>query len=447
MTGMTVDQIYELDDSLIADAIKLRFFPIAVERGQGCRLWDVEGKAYLDFTAGWAVANTGYSHPGVKQAVIDQLNRTTFAGLISVMHKPALELAEKLVELVPGDFAKKVWFGLSGSDASETVGRLLPLATGKRRLVSFIGAYHGSTAASMAMSAHIAQTQFIGGGHVVKVPYPNPYRCPFGDDVGDCAERAIRFLEDYIFKTICPPDDVAGVIVEAVQSDGGDIVPPPHFLPMLEDVCRRHDIYLVVDDVKVGMGRTGEMFSFQHFGVTPDAVILGKSLGGGLPLSAVVARREILDVGPALALFTTTGSALSCVAGLATIQTIEQDGLVENARQVGAHLGNRLRDLHDKHSLVGDVRGLGMIQGVELVRDRQTREPAPTEAAKVVYRAFELGLLVFYVGMFSNVLEITPPLLLTRAEADAGVAILDQAISDVADGKVSDEIIARYAGW
>ena len=219
MARVTVDQIYELDAGLIADAIKLRFYPFAAESGEGCRLRDVEGKEYLDFTAGWALANTGYSHPHVKQAVIEQLNRTTFAGLVSGMHEPALRLAEKLVELVPGDFRKKAWFGLCGSDASETVGRLLPLATGKRRMVSFIGAYHGSTAASMAMSAHVAQTQFIGGGHVVKVPYPNPYRCPFGDDVGDCAERAIRFLEDYIFKTICPPGDVAGVIVEAVQSD------------------------------------------------------------------------------------------------------------------------------------------------------------------------------------------------------------------------------------
>jgi 4-aminobutyrate aminotransferase len=237
------------------------------------------------------------------------------------------------------------------------------------------------------------------------------------------------------------------VIVEAVQSDGGDIVPPPQFLPMLAEVCRRHDIYLVVDDVKVGMGRTGEMFSFQHFDVTPDVVVLGKSLGGGLPLSAVVARQEILDVGPALALFTTTGNGLSCAAGLATIEAIEQDGLVENARVVGNYLNDRLRDLMDKHPLVGDVRGLGMIQGVELVRDRETKEPAPSEAAKVVYRAFELGLLVFYVGMFSNVLEITPPLILTQAEADEGVAILDQALSDVEAGKVSDEVVAPYAGW
>ncbi len=447
MNQVTVDQIQDRDTRLIAEATKLRFYPLAVESGRGCRLRDVEGNEYLDFTAGWAVANTGYSHPHVRQAIVDQLNRTTFSGLISVMHEPALRLARKLIELLPGDFDKKVWFGLSGSDASETVGRLLPLATGKRRLVSFIGAYHGSTAASMAMSAHVAQTQFIGGGHVVKVPYPHPYRCPFGEGVEDCAERAIRFLEDYIFKTICPPDDVAGVIVEAVQSDGGDIVPPPHFLPMLEDLCRRHDVYLIVDDVKVGMGRTGAMFSFQHFGVTPDAVILGKSLGGGLPLSAVVARQEILDVGPALAMFTTTGNALSCTAGLATVEAIEQDGLVENARRVGEYLHAQLQTLRRKHPLVGDVRGLGMIQGVELVRDRDTKEPASLEAAKVTYRAFELGLLIFYVGMFSNVLEITPPLILTPAEVDEGVAILDQALGDVEAGKVSDETVARYAGW
>jgi 4-aminobutyrate aminotransferase len=263
--------------------------------------------------------------------------------------------------------------------------------------------------------------------------------------VTDCAEKAIRFLEDYIFQTICPPDDVAGIIVEAVQSDGGDIVPPPEFLPMLADVCRRHNIYLVIDEVKVGMGRTGKMFAFEHAGVTPDVVILGKSLGGGLPLSAVVARREILDVG--FALFTTTGNALSCTAGLATIEAIEQDGLVENAGRVGAYLQQQLRQLQDKHALIGDVRGVGMIQGVELVRDRATKEPAATETAKVAYRAFELGLLVFYVGMYSNVLEITPPLIMTEAEVDEGVAILDQALADVAAGLVSDEHVARFAGW
>jgi 4-aminobutyrate aminotransferase len=445
----SAEQFYEMDSGLISDALKIRFFPHVTQSGEGARLKDADGREYVDFSAGWAVANTGYSHPLVKAAINEQLERTTFGGLLSSMHQPAIALAEKLVELVPGNFHKKVWYGLSGSDASETAGRLLPMATGKRRLVGFIGAYHGSTAGSMAMSAHVAWTQFITGGHVVKVPYPHPYRCPFGDEVGgeECAEKAIRFLEDYIFKTICPPDDVAGIIVEAVQSDGGDIVPPPNFLPMLEEVCRKYDIYLAVDEVKVGMGRTGKMFAFEHSGITPDVVILGKSLGGGLPLSAVVARAEILDVAPAVALFTTGGNALSCAAGLGSLAAIEQDGLVENAATVGAYLHEKLAALMDEHPLIGNVRGLGLIQGVELVKDRETKEPASKETAKVVYRAYQLGLVVFYAGMFSNVIEITPPLVLTKADADEGVAVLAQAIADVEAGRVGDEVIARYAGW
>jgi 4-aminobutyrate aminotransferase len=232
-----------------------------------------------------------------------------------------------------------------------------------------------------------------------------------------------------------------------VQSDGGDIVPPPNFLPLVEQLCRRHDILLAVDEVKVGMGRTGKMFAFEHSGITPDAVILGKSLGGGLPLSAVVARAEILDVAPAVALFTTAGNSLSCAAGLGSLAAIEQDGLVENAATVGAYLHEKLAALMDEHPLIGDVRGLGLIQGVELVKDRETKEPATTEAAKVVYRAYEMGLVVFYAGMFSNVIEITPPLVLTRADVDEGVSILAQAIADVEAGRVGDEVIARYAGW
>ena len=441
----TLDDYLTRDEALIADVTKLRFFPLAVERGEGCRLFDVEGREYLDFTAGWALANTGYSHPGVRRAVTEQLERSTFSSLISGMHAPALELAAKLTALTPGDFPKKVWFGLSGSDANETVARLLPQATGRRRLVSFIGSYHGATATTMAMSAHIAMADTIGGGHVLKVPYPHPYRPPFGEDPAESAARAVGFLEDYLFKTICPPDDVGGIIVEAVQSDGGDVVPPTDFLPRLETLCRRHGIYLILDEVKVGMGRTGCMFAFEHAGVTPDVVILGKSLGGGLPLSAVVARRELLDTG--FALFTATGNAVSCAAGLATIEAIEQEALVDNARRVGDHLHARLRDLQTRHPLIGDVRGQGMIQGVELVSDRAAKAPAPAATAKVALRAFELGLLVFYVGMFSNVLEITPPLIMTTAEVDAGVAILDQALADVAAGKVSDEAVARYSGW
>ena len=445
MAQLSAQQVYDADTRLIADAAKIRFFPLVVERGEGCRIIDPDGKRYLDFTAAWALANTGYSHAYVRHAIAEELERSTFAGLVSGMHEPAVRLAEKLVALVPGTFEKKVWFGLSGSDANETVGRLLPIATGKRRIVSFIGGYHGTTGTAMGMSAHIAMTPVIGGANVVKVPYPNPYRCPFGAGPAGCAERAIRFLEDYIFKTICPPDDVAGIILEPLQSDGGDVLPPPEFLPMLSDLCRRHGIYLALDEVKVGMGRTGRMFAFEHAGITPDVVVLGKSLGGGMPVSAVVGRREILDVG--FAVFSAMGNAVGCAAALANIEAIEQDGLVEHARRAGEHLSRRLHALAGSHPLIGDVRGLGLFQGVELVRDRSTREPATVEAAKVCYRAFELGLLVFYVGMASNVLEITPPLVISEAEIDEGVEILERALADVAAGRVSDEQVARFAGW
>ncbi len=445
MSHLTTDQLLELDDGLIANALKLRFFPLGVDRGEGCRLFDLEGKSYLDFTAGWALANTGYSHPLVKQAIQDQLERTTFASLISGMHEPAVRLAEKLVDLTPGNFAKKVWFGLSGSDASETVFRLLPQATGKRRFITFVGSYHGSTGAGISLSAHSAMTDYLGSGNVIKVPYPHPYRPPFGEGPEECTDKAIRFLEEYLFKTICPPGDVAGIFVEAIQSDGGIIQPPADFLPKLEALCRRHAILLVLDEVKVGMGRTGQMFAFQHAGITPDVVIMGKALGGGLPLSAVVARRELLDTG--FALFTATGNGLSCAAGEGVLAALAADHLVDNAAHVGAYLQQGLRQLQAKHPLIGDLRGQGLIQGVELVQDRTTKEPAKVATAKVVYRAFELGLLVFYVGMFSNVLELTPPLIMTTAEVDEGLAILDQAFSDVAAGKVSDAAVARFAGW
>ncbi len=447
MTQRSADALHTLDDRLIADAIKIRFFPLAVAEGSGCRLRDVDGREYLDLTAGWALANTGYDHPHIQRRIREQLERTTFAGLVSATHPQAIELAERLIALTPGDFEKKCWFGFCGSDANETVGRLLPLVTGRKRVISFTGSYHGFTAGSMALSGHPAFAQFVGGGHVIKLPYPNPYRPVYGEAPHETGQRVLDYLENYIFQQVCAPDDIAGMFVEAVQSDGGDIVPPDDFLPRLEAICRQHGIYLILDEVKVGMGRTGRLFGFEHSGITPDVVVLGKSIGGGLPLSAVVARRELLDVGTALALFTAAGNALSCVGGLATLEAIEQDGLIAQAADTGAYLHARLRDLAASHPLIGDVRGRGLIQGVELVQDRAVKTPARRETAKVVYRAWQLGLLVYYVGVFSNVLELTPPLIMTRREVDEAVDLLDRALGDVEAGRVSDAEVARYAGW
>jgi len=444
---LTNQQVQARDNDLIADSLKLRFFPLDVASGEGARLTDTDGKEYLDFSALWAFANIGYSHPVYKQHMIDQMERTTFAGLISNINQPALNLAEKLIALTPGDFDKKCWFGFCGSDANETVGRLLPIATGKKRLISFVGSYHGFTAASMAMSGHVAFSDFVGSNQTIKIPYPNPYRPVFAEDGADEAQKVLHYLEDFIFKQVVSPDDVAGVLVEAIQSDGGLIVPTDDFLPGLAELCQKYGIYLVLDEVKVGMGRTGKLFAFEHYDVTPDVVVLGKSLGGGVPLSAVVARKEILDAGTSLALFTAAGNAMSCTGGLGALAALEADNMIENAAKVGDYLHEKLLQLKDKYPLIGDVRGKGLSQGVELVSDPITREPADKETAKITYHAYRLGLLFYYVGTFSNVLEITPPLLVNNSDVDEAIGILDQAITDVVAGKVSDEEIAAFAGW
>jgi 4-aminobutyrate aminotransferase len=236
--------------------------------------------------------------------------------------------------------------------------------------------------------------------------------------------------------------------VEGVQSDGGDVVPPDNYMPALEAMCRRHGILLLFDEVKVGFGRTGKMFSFEHWNVTPDAVAMGKSIGSGVAaLSAVVGRSEILDAGAAINMYTVAGNPVSCTAGLATLDYIQNHGLIENARQVGSVLLDGFRARSGRHPLIGDVRGKGMILGVELVHDRATKEPAAREAAKLVYRCKELGLILFYGGIYSNVIEITPPLTMTRAQAERGLDIIDQALADVEAGRFPDEKLAAYAGW
>lgn len=438
--------IIERDRAFIADALKIRYTPFVLAGGDGSRLVDNDGRSYLDFSSLWSVANLGYNDATVRQAIKDQIDEVQCSVLASAINEPAGLLAERLAGTMTRQPAK-VWFGLSGSDASEAAQRLILKATGKRRLVSFIGSWHGTTDATMALSGFAGFADRFGGSNIVKIPYPDPYRPPFPEHPQVAlTDQCLGYLEDVLFTSICPPSDVAAIFVEGVQADSGDIVPPDDFLPKLRALCDRHDIYLVMDEVKVGLGRTGRMFSFEHAGIEPDFVLLGKSLGAGLPLSAIIGPADVLDVGTGLALYTISGNATSCAAAMAGLDVLDRDGLVERADTVGRYLLDRLQTLF-RHDRVGDVRGRGMICGVDLVKDRASKTADQALAARVVYRAWELGLIVFYAGTFGNVLEITPPLIMTEAEVDEGVGILDQAIDDAIAGRVDDAAVAAYAGW
>ncbi len=438
-----MSSLYQRDQQSLSRLQKLRFFPLAVTGGKGSYLVDEAGRRLLDLSASWGAVSLGHAHPALQEAVGRALGNQAGASTLSAANQPAIELAERLLELTPGAGERRVWLGHSGSDANETVARATVAATGRPRLISFIGAYHGGTAGSMAISAHSVQEHAKKAAGLHLIPYPDPYR-PFEDDPSGAP--IIAALER-AFANDCPPEEVAALFIEPIQSDGGLIVPPPGFMARLAGLCRSHGILVVSDEVKVGLGRSGRFHCIAHEAVEPDITVMGKGLGGGLPLSAVIGPAAVLDHASSFSMQTLHGNAVCASAGLAVLEILAAEGLTEQAAEVGAHLQSCLRDLAQRHPLIGDVRGRGLAIGVELVTDRASRSPAAREAAKLVYRAFELGLVLYYVGMNSNVLEMTPPLTLSRAEAEEAVAILDRALGDVVAGRVPDEAVAGFEGW
>jgi len=440
---MTERDLYSRDRAAVAAIQNLRFFPLAVTGGEGCYLIDERGRRLLDFSASWGAASLGHGHPALVEAVGKAVANPAGASILSAANAPGAELCEALLALTPGTNRRKVWLGHSGSDANEAVFRTVTKATGRQRILSFVGAYHGGTAASMAISGHSVQSHAPRATGLQLIPYPNPYR-PFEDDPSG---EAVLALLERLFATDCPPSEVAALFVEPIQSDGGLIVPPPGFMKRLAARCQGEGILLVCDEVKVGLGRSGRLHCFEHEELQPDIVTFGKGLGGGLPVSAAVGPAEIFDVAPAFAIQTLHGNPISAAAGLTVLATLHAEGLVENAAARGAYLQDRLNDLAQRHALIGDVRGRGLAVGAELVQDRATRAPAKRETAKLIYRAFELGLVLYYVGLDSNVLEMTPPLILSDGEIDEAVAILDRALDDVTAGRVPDSAVADFTGW
>jgi len=437
------NSLYERDQKALSKMSFLRFFPQAVTGGEGAWLFGDDGRKLLDFSASWGAAGLGHSHPALREAVNRALSNQAGASHLSSANLPAVELAERLLAIVPERARGRVWLGHSGSDANETVARAVVAATGRPRIISFKGAYHGGTSGSMAISGHPVQQGVPKAAGLTLVSYPNPYR----DGGAEAAGAAALAELDALFADPVPPREVAALFLEPIQSDGGMVVPPDGYFRSVEELCRAHGILIVSDEVKVGLGRSGRRHAFEHLGIEPDIVVFGKGLGGGLPVSAAVGPEAIMNHATAFSFQTVHGNPVSAAAACAVLDTIERDGLARNAAEVGSHLIEELRRLQQKHALIGDVRGRGLAIGVELVADGAGKAPAKTETALAVYRAFELGLVLYYVGVNSNVLEFTPPLTLTREQASVGADLLDQALADVAAGRVDAGALAAFAGW
>jgi len=434
------------EEKYIGKTIGIRFYPIVVDIAKGSKIWDVDGKEYIDFSSQWAVTNLGHNNPEVIDVVKKQIDKLVFSSHTTFPNTVAIELAEKLVEITPGEFEKKVWFGLTGSDANEFIYKIMPIYSSRRRLLGFQGSYHGQTMGALSLSGHKALTRFIGFPNVVKAPYPYCYRCPFKQSYPECGLLCIDFLEGNVIEN-APSEDLAAIIVEPIQSDGGVIVPPPEFIPRLYKICRDRGISLVVDEVKVGFGRTGRFFAVEHSNIAPDAITMAKPMASGFPLSAVVGRAEIMDAALAAHLFTSSAHPVSCAASLATINIILRENVLEKATRTGEYILKRLNEIYKEHPLIGDVRGKGMILGVELVKDRRSKEPATFETACLVYKAYELGLLITYVGTYSNVVEITPPLTISIEEVEQALEIFEKALNDVEKERVDKEKVKKFAGW
>jgi 4-aminobutyrate aminotransferase len=422
-------------DRVIAGVEKLRFFPLAVESGKGSRLREVGGRDLLDLSATWTACGLGHGHPAVSEALARACAASPGAGALSAVHEDAVALAEELLALTPGGDDRRVYFGHSGSDANDVAIRSCLHATGRRQVLAFEHSYHGGIGLAMTASGvHQDAGNARSDDAVGFTRYPDPYRTP--EDYGEVLAELDRQLAHR---------RVACVLVEPILSDGGLVVPPDGFLAEVAARCTETGTLLICDEVKVGLGRPGTWHAFEHDGITPDVITLGKSLGAGIPISAAVGSAAILDEPAASALLTTAGNPFSTAVARAVLRTIAAEDLVTRSRLLGARLLANLKEATDDLDVVGDVRGRGLAIGVDLVTDREARERNGDLAAKTAYRVWELGGVVYYVG--GNVLEVTPPLVITEEEVDEAVDLLVTGIRDAASGKVTDAQVAPFAGW
>jgi len=418
-------------DSRVVSTSYTRGYPFVIARGQGAAVEDVDGNVFLDCAAGIAVNSTGHAHPAVVQAIIDQAQKFLHMSGTDFYYEPQVRLAEEMDAIAPFSGPTRTFFSNSGTEANEAAMKLARYHSKRHGIIAFLGSFHGRTLGSLSLTSSKAlQRKGFGPpmGGTYHAPYATCYRCPVGLEPETCQAECLGFLEDQVLMHLVSPDEVAAVFVEPIQGEGGYIVPATQFHERLRALTTKHGMILIADEVQSGMGRTGKMFAMEHFGVEPDMITSAKGIASGMPLGVTTARAEVMDWTPGAHASTFGGNPVSCAAAMATI-TLLKDALVKNSAEVGAFMMDGLTALKDKHPIIGDVRGRGLMIGVELVRDRQTKERASEERDRVVDEAFARGMLILGAGR--NAVRFSPPLVLTKAQAETAIRIFDESLSAV----------------
>jgi 4-aminobutyrate aminotransferase len=429
--GPKARELVKRDESLISPSY-VRFYPLVVESGEGSIVRDVDGNEYIDFNSGLLCLNVGHNHPRVIQAIKEQCDNFLHYSNTDFYYREVVDLAEKLCEITPGKFEKKVFFGNSGTEAVEAAIKVSKWHTRKHRFIAYIGAFHGRTLGALSFTASktVQRRHFFPSlPGVVHVPYPYCYRCPFKLSMPNCDYWCVYFIDELVLQKYVPPEEVAGIMFEPIQGEGGYVVAPPEYFQRLKKLADKYGLLLIDDEVQTGIARTGKWFAIEHWKVEPDIICIAKAIASGLPLGATVARARIMDWEGGSHATTFGGNPVSCAAALAVIDIIKEERLLENATRLGSHVLKRLEELKEESEILGDVRGKGLMIGAEIVTDQQTKKPGEDEAKEIMLRCWKRGVAIITSG--ASTLRVAPPLTITPELLDAGLDIVEDVIREV----------------
>jgi 4-aminobutyrate aminotransferase len=430
LPGPNAKKILQLDQQFISPSYT-RDYPMVAKTGRGAMVEDVDGNIFLDFAAGIAVVSTGHCHPDVVAAIQKQAAELIHMSGTDFYYTHLVDYAQKIASVVPGSEPKRVYYGNSGTEAVEAAFKLARYHTKRDKVIAFYGSFHGRTMGSLSLTASKA-VQRKGFGSLVPgvfhIPYPNCYRCPYGLDPKSCCTECATVLERELFKRIVDPEDVAAIFVEPIQGEGGYVPAPKEFMQELQRVCRKYGILLVCDEVQSGMGRTGKWWACEHSGIEPDILTVAKGVASGMPLGVMIARSSVMNWTPGAHASTFGGNPVCIAAAITTFELLDKK-YIENARRVGEFILSRLAGWPARHKIVGDVRGRGLMIGVEIVRDQMTKEKAKDLRDHIVDRAFEKGLLILGAG--ENSFRFCPPLVVEQDQADFAVNTIDSILTEL----------------